>query len=443
MVALLMAPGAARAVPSFALQTGQACVACHIGAYGPQLTAYGRAFKIGGYTQTGGDGWQAAIPVSLMLLGSYTNTEKGQGAPAAQHYGANGNFAMDQISLFLGGRITDNAGALVQGSFSGITSKFRLDNSDIRVSAPFSLGTAELRLGLDINNGPTVQDPFGGSYAWGYPYVGSSLAPTPSAQPLLAGGLIGNSVGTTVYAWYDRALYLEGGVYNTYGPRALSFTGNAYGPGSTSSPAPYLRAAYEWNWNSQSAYVGGIFLQSSVNPTVTAFRADGSNGRNSFADYAIDAGYQYLGDGTNVVSVLGILTHEDQNLASLFNTGGSSQPHNRLNQLRTNLSYYYQQTYGATVGWQKTWGSPNPALFAPAPVFGSANGKPNSNAFTFEVDYVPFGKAESYAGPWANLKLGAQYTVYTQFNGAAKNYDGNGRNANDNNTIYLFAWLIF
>src|SRR5579872_3522660 len=96
----------AHAVPSFAQQTGQPCAACHIGAYGPQLTEFGRAFKIEGYTQTGGEGWQAALPASVMLLSSYTNTSKGQGGPAAEHFGANGNFAVDQISLFLGGRIT-------------------------------------------------------------------------------------------------------------------------------------------------------------------------------------------------------------------------------------------------------------------------------------------------------------------------------------------------
>ena len=46
----------AHAVPAFAGQTGQPCVFCHIGAFGPQLTPAGRAFKIGGYTQTGGEG---------------------------------------------------------------------------------------------------------------------------------------------------------------------------------------------------------------------------------------------------------------------------------------------------------------------------------------------------------------------------------------------------
>jgi hypothetical protein len=58
LAALLLATGSrtARAVPSFALQTGQPCSSCHIGAFGPQLTPFGRAFKIGGYTQSGGEG---------------------------------------------------------------------------------------------------------------------------------------------------------------------------------------------------------------------------------------------------------------------------------------------------------------------------------------------------------------------------------------------------
>src|SRR5262249_11457920 len=124
---ILLLPQLAQAVPSFARQTGQPCTSCHIGAYGPQLTAFGRAFKIGGYTLSGGEGWQAAVPASFMLLGSYSNTTKGQGAPAAEHYGPNGNFAMDQISLFLAGRITDYAGGFVQATFDGIGSAGALD----------------------------------------------------------------------------------------------------------------------------------------------------------------------------------------------------------------------------------------------------------------------------------------------------------------------------
>ena len=68
----------ANAVPAFAQQTGEPCTTCHIGGFGPQLTPFGRAFKIGGYTQTGGEGLASKIPLSAFVISSFTNTEAGQ-----------------------------------------------------------------------------------------------------------------------------------------------------------------------------------------------------------------------------------------------------------------------------------------------------------------------------------------------------------------------------
>ena len=433
----------AQAVPSFALQTGQPCTTCHIGAYGPQLTAFGRAFKLGGYTQTGGKGWQSAVPVSLMFLGSYSTTSRGQGGPAAPHYGDNANATIDQISGFLGGRIASFAGALVQVTYDGVGHGFALDNSDFRITKPFTLGNAQVQLGIDVNNGPTVQDPYNSSYAWGYPFVASALVPTPTASVLLDGGLSGSSIGVTAYAWYDQALYLEGGLYNTYGPSLLRYTGSGYGPGSTANPAPYFRAAYEWNFAGQTAHVGGIFLHSNINPATQSYTATGALGHDSYTDYALDGGYEYLGSGKHIVSVQGIFDHEDSNLVGSTNNGASATARNTLNQARVDATYFYQQTYSFTAAWQQSWGSANTGLYAPGPLSGSANGKPDSDALIFEADWVPFGHDGAWAGPWVNLKLGVQYTVYTQFNGGTTNYDGYGRNAADNNSLYLFAWLIF
>jgi len=41
------------------------------------------------------------------------------------------------------------------------------------------------------------------------------------------------------------------------------------------------------------------------------------------------------------------------------------------------------------------------------------------------------------------LRLGLQYIYYTLFDGAARNYDGAGRNAHDNNTLYGYVWVAF
>ena len=91
-------------------------------------------------------------------------------------------------------------------------------------------------------------------------------------------------------------------------------------------------------------------------------------GRDHFSDYAFDAGYQFLGDGTHIVTVQGIYTHEDQNLegtATAFNNanGTTFGPKSSLNQIRVNVSYWYQNTYGLTLGWQNTWGPANPVLY--------------------------------------------------------------------------------
>ena len=305
-----------------------------------------------------------------------------------------------------------------------------------------------MRIGATINNNPTVQDPYNSTFAWGFPYVQSGLAPLPAASPILASGFNNNSIGYTVYAWYNHSLYLEGGVYQTWSPWALARFGDGYGVGSSQGAMPYLRAAYEWDWNAQAAHVGAIYMQSNVNPTVDTFVTDGSNGRDHYQDYAIDASYQYLGDGTHIFTAQGIYVYENQNLegtttASNNANGTSFGPNSSLNQFRANVSYWYQNTYGVTLGWQKTWGPANPVLYAPGEVTGSNNSKPNTNAFTIEADWVPFGKANSLWSPWANLKLGVQYVAYTQFNGGSSNYDGFGRNASGNNTLYVFAWMAF
>lgn len=64
----------ASALPSFTRQTGEACVSCHIGSYGPQLTPRGMLFKLTGYTQS--DGEDGKVPLSAMIVEGFTHTSK-------------------------------------------------------------------------------------------------------------------------------------------------------------------------------------------------------------------------------------------------------------------------------------------------------------------------------------------------------------------------------
>lgn len=440
----------ARAVPSFAGQTGQPCSTCHVGGFGPQLTPFGEAFKISGYTQQGGDGWDSQFPLSGMVMGSFTNTAKSLPAGTqTRHYGLNNNPAIDQISVFLAGRLGEHTGGFGQFTYSPIDGSVAVDNMDLRpYVTTVSLGGKDVVVGISVNNSPTVQDPFNTTFAWGYPYIASSLAPTPAAGPVLAGAFAQNTIGYTAYLWYDRSLYLEAGFYQTMTPWMMARVGSAYGPGAATGVMPYLRAAYQWDWNNQTAHIGGIFMQANLNPAAGDRVADGSMGQDHYTDYALDAAYSYLGDGTNVVTVQGIYTHEVQDLAGTVGAanaanGTSYGTHYQLDFAKLDVSYWYRHTYGVTLGWQSVWGSANPVLYQPGPVGGSANGRPDSTGLMAEADWVPFGKDGSWGAPWANLKLGAQFTHYTRFNGGTGNYDGSGRSASANDTLYLFAWTLF
>ncbi|MDE2316461.1 MAG: hypothetical protein KGK06_12510, partial [Xanthomonadaceae bacterium] len=59
---LLLAPTLVLAVPAYARQTHQPCAACHVGGFGPELTPFGREFKINGYTMSVGS--DTKVPLS-------------------------------------------------------------------------------------------------------------------------------------------------------------------------------------------------------------------------------------------------------------------------------------------------------------------------------------------------------------------------------------------
>ena len=435
----------ARAVPAFAGQTGQPCSACHIGSFGPELTQFGRLFKISGYTLQGGNGTLAQLPIAAFIQTSFTSTAKGQGGPAAPDFAANNNFALDQVSLFLAGRATNYAGAFIQATYDGIGHAFFLDNTDLRLTTPITIDHHDIQIGLSANNGPMVQDPYNTTYAWNFPFFSSSLAPTPAASTILGGPLLGNTVGLTAYAWVDQSLYVEAGLYDTQAPSLLSHLGEAYGPGSATAPAPYVRLAYEWNWGNNSAHIGTAFFRGRFNPATDTFSATGALGHDTFTDAYFDAGYQFLsGNGRHTATLNGFYTHEDHTLQGTTALGGATTPDGTLNETRITGTYYFDRTYGATIAWSKLWGSADPLLYQQGTAIGgSANGKPDSNAYIIEADWVPFGKDEFFLRPLLNLKIGLQYTIYTEFNGASRNYDGFGRDASDNNTLFLFAWWCF
>jgi hypothetical protein len=432
--AMLAAPGAL-AVPSYAQQTGLPCASCHTVSFGPGLTPLGQDFKLNGYVWS--DGKSELPPVAAMVYGSFTHTEAAQPGGAATHFSPNNDFAVDQTSLFYGGKILDHLGAFIQVTYDGVAQQLHWDNFDLRYSDKGQVVGTGLVWGVSLNNNPTVQDPWNTTPAWSYPYIGSALAPAPTAAPLIEGALAQEVYGLTAYTLIDEQYYLEGGFYRSLPDRALSMLG--VGAGSVSpfhGVAPYWRAAYRFKQGRSYGSLGVFGLD------LHQYPGDVSVGADHYTDIGFDASYGYT-QGRHGLLLQATQLHEVQQLPASLALGNVGQGSNQLNTTRINAQYTLAQTYAFSTALFRIYGGSDTTLYAPTAISGSADGSPNSRGYILQAEYIPFGKAKSWLRPYVNVRLGLQYTYYTEFNGGGANYDGSGRSAHDNNTLYAFAWFAF
>ena len=71
------------------------------------------------------------------------------------------------------------------------------------------------RIGITLNNNPTVEDLWNSTPAWGFPWVGSDWAPAPNAGAIINGGLAQDVAGIGGYAMWDNHLYFAGTIYRS------------------------------------------------------------------------------------------------------------------------------------------------------------------------------------------------------------------------------------
>jgi hypothetical protein len=143
------------------------------------------------------------------------------------------------------------------------------------------------------------------------------------------------------------------------------------------------------------------------------------------------------------VSVQATWIHEQQQWRASQRLGLAANRADSLQSLRAKVSYLYDGTYGLTLGYFATTGDADPGLYAPDPVDGSRTARPDSDGFIVEVQCLPFNKRPLAGWPWLNARLSLQYVLYERFNGARRDYDGFGRDASDNDTLYVLAWIAF
>ena len=430
---LAIAP-TAFAVPSYARQTGMPCTQCHVGAFGPALTPFGRTFKLTGYTLGAGD----SIPLSAMAIGSFTNTAQKLPDKAADHFDDNNNAALDEVGLFYAGKITDHIGTFTQVTYDGISRDTSWDNMDTRYATTTTIAGYSAVVGVTVNNSPTVQDLWNSTPVWGYPYIASALAPAPAASALISDGLGQQVIGTSAYTMLDDHLYLEAGAYHAVPNDWLDrLAGTSLDSPRPQNLIPYWRAQYQTT-HGLNYFSAGVFgLSADLQP-------DGSLPRsNDYVDYGSDATYQYSDGGRNAVDMHLSYIREDQRLRQSFLAGEAASVSNQLNTFKLDAAYSRDATWTVSAGWFDIEGSRDTLAYAPDPVDGSANGRPDSRGYTVQAQYTPWGKNASLASTAKNLQVGVQYTGYNRFNGRSSNYDGFNRSASDNNTTFLFVWLAF
>lgn len=420
----------AHAVPSFARQTGLSCNVCHSNP--PELTAFGRNFKLKGYLLTDMTATDKIgntrdlllskyIPISVMILLSNTSTQTKQ--PGTQNNSAG---FPQQLSLFLAGGYASHFGGLAQITYTHSDDKFSMDNTDLRYASQGQLGGKDLDYGITVNNNPSVEDLWNSTPAWGFPWISSGAGVSPIAGPVIQGALGQDVAGVGAFSMWNNHLYTDVTVYRSEHAGAappITGVGSSY---NISGVAPYWRAAWQQSWGSNYLEVGtfGIFMNS--------FPGAVSGPEDRYVDPSLDFQYERP-FGANLLDVHGTYIHEKSNLGATYAAQGATTAANRLNTFKLDGTYHWTNKFTATGALFSTTGNTDPLLYAPAPVTGSNNGSPNTRGYTAQFAFWPV----------QNIDLSVNYTGYTKFNGASTNYDGANRNASDNNTTFVALWLNF
>ena len=456
-VAAAVAAPAALAVPSFARQTGMACEACHT-VY-PELTHFGRVFKANGYVLSNlkqvrdVSGKKDELlelaqtaPLSIMAQVSYSQlkTSLPDLSGTAPGVAQNGTAGFpQQLSLFYAGKIAPHFGAFIQLTYANDSGTIGIDNTDLRFADTAVLADKRpLTYGVSLNNNPTVQDLWNATPAFGFPYAGSNAVVSSLAGTAIDGAFAQDVAGLTAYLYWNESLYAELGGYRSAKQGATNSLTGAAGPldGTISNVmsglAPYWRVAYEHNWDRHSLEFGLYGAEFRLFPGGAPGASVPLSGPvNRFNDVAEDLQYQFMGE-EHLLTLAGTHIHESMTLDASFGAGATANPSNSLNTTRFWATYYYRRRIGGTLGYFSTTGSSDtglyPATGAPG-VVSSANGSPDTSGWIAEVNYLP----------WLNVKLSAQFVAYSKFNGSGSNYDGVGRNASDNNTLYLLLWFAY
>ncbi|MFZ1964931.1 MAG: cytochrome C [Roseiarcus sp.] len=437
-LASLLTAQPASAVPSFARQTGQPCAACHTAF--PELTPFGRRFKLSGYTLQGGD--SKLPPIAAMIMPGFTHTQApydppGGAAPPPAGLKTNDNLVTKQVTGLLAGQIYGNLGSFIQVSGNPVTGQTWFDASDVRYVDTFKLFGADAYFGVTVNNTPTVQDAWNTTDAWAFPELSSGIAPAFKPPGTHIDALAQVVAGAGAYVFWNDVLYAELTAYGGYDKSTLEAFGMMPGstPDSQVGVQPYWRIALEPHWGDHYLMIGTFGMYGRTAPGgVFTFGTD------DYTDVGFDSQYQYDGDKYSVtVKLSDIVEYQRFNASSVIS---GTNLNDRLNSFKANASFVWDHTYSFTAGYFDVTGTPDVNLYG-----SSVTGSPNGEGLIFDVAYLPFSHGSP--GPYStyNARIGIQYVQYLNLYGGTTDFDGTGlggmHNASGDNTLFLYAWAAF
>jgi hypothetical protein len=432
VISFVMLCGVSRvgAVPSFATQTGQSCVACHAGGQYPELTPYGRIFKLTGYTAG-----ERGLPLAAMLVADYTSTQN----PSDPNVHLDKTAIVNVVSVFLAGKVSDNVGGFAQYTHTlhdtqdanlNWVGHTGADNFDLRYADRTIDAARDLIWGVTLNNNPSVQDVWNSAPAWSHPYLSPSKTYGLPAATLVEGALAQQVAGVGVYAYLNQSIYVEVTSYQT-AKDAWSFLSYGSNVGNPDHPltsldgnALYWRAAYTKAWDASNVMVGVFGLDAKVLPL------DGSQmplfnvGSTHYKDVGVDAQYQYLLSPHTFTAQLRTLSETIDDASGLAYSDGAAT----LKTLLAKAGYVYRDKYGASLTYRNVSGSADTTAYA-----AGTSLVPDSALWTPEIFWLI----------QQNVRIGLQLNLFTKYLGTGSNYDGAGRNASDNNNAYVYLWAAF
>jgi hypothetical protein len=435
----------AHAVPLYGRQTGQNCLACHAGGQFPELTPFGRKFKLTGYTM----GSRVKVPLAAMAVGSLASVSSHTGSEQpATDFPRDGQPELTTVSLFCCGKITDTIGVFAQWTYDVYDhqdengkwhGKSHVDQVDARYADHIVDQKRDLIYGLTLNNNPGVSD------VWNT--FNSAFTPVPTYTPVanaVASAVpfdvpaapydqaLGQlSAGISAYGYWNDTLYAELGFYRP-ADGIFSILGEPILDPFTRlrGTSTYWRLALNHDWSANSAMIGlhGLDNEAYFDP------ADRASPSARFTDFGVDGQYQYILD-PHVVTAMFSYTHERQSYAdALWNEvnpeylGAFEHAANTLDYWRMKATYSYQARYGVALACTTVSGSSD------ALAYGSNDAnRPDSRLWIPEIFYQPL----------QYVRIGLQYYKWDKFAGLRNNYDPEGlvgRSASDNNAVFLYVW---